>query len=101
MGTWGDQLEGRKTCLFVDNQAAIAVLVAGRCKENLHAHVMVEEIWAIINAKKIIPYFEYVESKANCSDAPSRMAMDDAEGLQKSFDEMILIGCEQVEVALA
>jgi hypothetical protein len=69
---------------FVDNVAALMSLVKG-CSGSASLDQMAKVIHMGNFALKAVPYFEYVESKANWSDEISRIGLDGAWAQEKGF----------------
>ena len=64
----------RKALHFIDNTSALAGLVKGYAKAADMGRVS-NATWAILLGLETDPYFEYVRSKANIADLPSREQM--------------------------
>ena len=70
--TYPRHLAGRRVLHFVDNTVALSALVHGYVgKEDLAG--IVNAYHAIVTGLRAWPYLEYVPSKANIADLPSRM----------------------------
>ena len=70
------ELASRDVIFFIDNEAACAAMVRGSSSE--------EDVGAVVNAVHWLlfrvdcrPWFEWVDSKSNCSDGLSRDGLED------------------------
>ena len=69
--TFGNEVAGRRVLHFVDNSSALAAScsgMAGPCD----SRYIVQALHATLMGLNARVWFEYVRSKANCSDDPSR-----------------------------
>ena len=73
------RMEGRRLVAFVDNQAALSMLVKG-WSPKVDANAMVFTIWMALAQAAVSTHWRYVPSKMNIADGPSR---DDLKHLKK------------------
>ena len=71
LATFEDLLVDRHLLAFVDNQAALNMLIKGSspCED---ASLILYDVWLRLAVAGVATHFEYVESKKNLADAPSR-----------------------------
>ena len=74
--TLGSRLAGRQVIHFIDNTSACAGLVKGYAS-SIDPGLMVNAFHAFNVGLRVDVFFEYVRSKANIGDLPSRLAMDE------------------------
>ena len=74
--TLGSRLAGRQVIHFIDNTSACAALVKGYAA-CLDSGLLVNAFHAFNVGLRADVFFEYVRSKANIADLPSRLAMDE------------------------
>ena len=74
--TLGSRLAGRHVIHFIDNTSACAGLVKGYAS-SIDSGLMVNAFHAFNVGLRVDVFFEYVRSKANIGDLPSRLAMDE------------------------
>ena len=71
--SFGERLKGRRVVHFVDNTSALAASVRGYAGP-VDSRRIVHALHATLQAQRVSVWFDYVRSKANVSDAPSRDA---------------------------
>lgn len=76
------RLRGRQCIHFVDNTSAIAALVKGYARA-IDSGLIVNAYHAFQVGLRTDVYFEYVRSKANIADLPSRAAASEMRGILK------------------
>ena len=71
LATFEDMLMDRHLLAFVDNQAALNMLIKGSspCED---ANLILYDVWLRFAVAGVATHFEYVESKKNLADAPIR-----------------------------
>ena len=74
--TLGSRLAGRQVIHFIDNTSACAALVKGY-SACMDSGLLVNAFHAFNVGLRADVFFEYVRSKANIGDLPSRLAMDE------------------------
>ena len=65
------ELRGRRVVHYIDNSSALAPLVK-RSSSALDSSYMIHAFWALVSFLEIDVWFEFLYSKANISDWPSR-----------------------------
>ena len=63
--------EARSCALCVDNKAALAALIKGSSSSDL-GEILANLYWRLAARRPVIWWFEYVNTKANAADPPSR-----------------------------
>ena len=71
-----DALQDKDAVFFVDNEAACASLIRGSSKEEDVGKIANAVHWLLFSAN-CRPWFEWVDSKSNCSDGLSRDGVTD------------------------
>ena len=64
-------LRGENVIHFIDNSSAVAALVKGYSQKPDSAHIL-HALWALVCGLSCAPWFEFVRTKANVADLPSR-----------------------------
>ena len=68
---WGARLSGRRVLVFVDNTAALECLRKARSKA-ADLEALVHGVWTLLDRFCIAARFQWVPSKLNLGDSPSR-----------------------------
>ena len=71
--SFGERMRGKRVVHFVDNTSALAAAVRGYAGP-VDSRRIVHALLATLHALRVSVWFDYVRSKANVSDAPSRVA---------------------------
>ena len=69
--TFIKQISQSSTVIFIDNQSALNMVIKGwsPCED---ANMILHELWLLLARRGVSTHFEYVQSKANLADGPSR-----------------------------
>ena len=71
LATFAPMLNGERVVVFIDNGAALGAVVKGWARPP-DINMIIEGCWAILATHGIDAQFEWVPSKSNLADAPSR-----------------------------
>jgi len=78
--TFEDQIRGKKIAVFIDNKAALDIVVKG-CSRADDANEVVFTIWETVAALGVDVQWLWVASKSNLADGPSRDHLDELRDL--------------------
>ena len=74
--TFPDILFGRQALFFIDNTQALSSAIHGYTR-NLDCAPLSNLLYLSLAALQVTPWFDFVPSKANCADLPSREEGDE------------------------
>ena len=87
--TFADELRGRDVIHWIDNTGALAALIKGYAREVDSARI-VHAFHALGMGLRVRVWLEYVASKANIADFPSRGVFDMLSGLQSEARPLVM-----------
>jgi len=92
---WRSQLCDQRVICWIDNQSAFAMLCKGSATEE-DTRKLVKAIWNVIEKSKMDVWFEWVESKANLADDPSRFVLASPDDRDAIIKKMAALSMRQV-----
>ena len=86
---------GRRLMFWIDNMAAYSALCRGASRESSgSADKIIQKCWKIITDHGCVAWFEWIASKQNPADEPSRLC-ESAEVANRCMSEMNKWGCQE------
>jgi hypothetical protein len=80
ISTFGDWIRGQRVVAFIDNQAALNMIIKGWSRAE-DANVHIDYIWNQVATLDACIHWSYVRSKSNIADGPSRRKLNEMAAL--------------------
>jgi len=95
---WQAEIDGHHVVAWIDNQAAHAILCKGSATED-DTRTLVKCIWELVERRRMTLWLEWVESKANMADHPSRYLLAGKKEKQRIRELMLSVKLTQRKLA--
>ncbi len=95
----GNPFERKRTIFWVDNNSAVACLckVCKAGAAEIDTRLLTKAIWTVVQDLAIPAWFEWVESKANLADTPSRMMLAPGAQGKSDAETLKILGFSKVQ----